>query len=262
MKTMKTKSFSNSSSSLHSCKSIIPKGFSIVEVAIAMAVVTLLLTTFLGIFGPAQANIQRSLNTKDANRMKDALTNELSILRSTDSPLTNSFAKAFKYIGESHAKSTALIIFEYRAEAGADTTTGILPPYSGTSGIQGKDYVVQTAVRSLATPDRDTLKSELAVVQGPVFVIRMTQLVDNDITDTNITLTPWVDGSGDPIVGVTDPDAPGTALAHDTYPKAVVALRAEFFKLNANKYTFIDAGNWDFTNTGNALVEANIAIRR
>jgi type II secretory pathway pseudopilin PulG len=237
------------------------KGFSIVEVAIAMAVVTLLLTTFLGVFGPAQANIQRALSTKDANRMKDALTNEMSILRNTDTSDTSSFAKAFRMISGSHTKATAILMYEYRADAAGNTTNGILPPYTGTGGIQGSDYIIQTAVRTLDV-DATRIQSELAVVEGPVFVVRMTQLVDNDITDSELILTAWAEADGTLKPGITDPDNPSALLTAVTYPKAVVAFRAEFFKLSANKWGFVSSTNWSFTDIGNPVTEANIAIRR
>lgn len=236
------------------------KGFSIVEVAIAMAVVTLLLTTFLGIFGPSQANIQRALSTKDANRLKDALTNEMSIRRSTDAD-TSSFVKAFRMISNSHTKATAVLMYEYRANAQADTTTGILPAYTGTTGVQGSDYIIQTAVRALGA-DTATITSELAAVEGPVFVVRMTQLVDNDIADGQLILSAWAEADGTLKPGITDPENPSAILTAVTYPKAVVALRAEFFKLKANKLGFVTSTNWDFPSLGNPVSEANIAIRR
>lgn len=236
------------------------KGFSIVEVAIAMAVVTLLLTTFLGVFGPAQKNIERALSTKDANRMKDALSNEMSILRTTDSD-TSSFNKAFRMIGNSHTKASAILMYQYRASPTDTDDDGILPPYTTTGGIQGKDYIIQTAVRALDV-DATTIEAELDVVDGPVFVVRMTQLVDTDTTDSELILAAWTDASGDLVEGITDPDDPGTQLTAANYPKAVIAFRAEFFKLGANRYGFVSSTNWDFEKLGNAVTEANMAIRR
>jgi hypothetical protein len=238
------------------------KGFSIVEVAIAMGVVTLLLTTFLGVFGPAQKNIQRALSTKDASRMKDTLSNEMSILRSTDTD-ASSFAKAFRMISSSHAKVTAVLMYQYRADPEDTDNDGILPAFTGTDGIQGKDYIIQTAVRTLGVSEGsdDDIKDELKVVDGPVFVVRMTQLV-KDTSDSSagkLVLT----ARESPAAGITDPDTPGADITDPAlYPKAVIAFRAEFFQLSANKFGFINSNNWDFDRVGNAVTEVNMAIRR
>jgi len=232
------------------------KGFSIVEVAIAMGVVTLLLTTFLGVFGPAQKNIQRALSTKDANRLKDALSNEMSILRSSDTAYTSSFDKAFKMIEKSHDSTKGVLMYQYKAIPLDDDNDGILPPFTGDDGIQGKDYIIQTAVRTLGVDD-DKIEAELApkVVDGPVFVVRMSQLIKDTANSAALTAR---DSSG-----ITDPDTPGSDITDSAmFPKAVIAFRAEFFKLSANKFGFVSSDNWDFDAVGNAVTEVNMAIRR
>ncbi len=246
----------------------IRKGFSIVEVAIAMGVVTLLLTTFLGVFGPAQKNIQRALSTKDANRMKDTLSKEMSILRSSDS-YTNSFEKAFRMIEGSHDSTKAVLMYQYKANPVDDDNDGILPAYTGTDGIQGRDYIIQTAVRTLGVDDTK-INAELSaeVVDGVVFAVRMTQLVkDPDSTDAKLILSAWNNGqTGESFElkqGITNPDEPGVPITNPAdFPKAVVAFRAEFFRLKSNNAQYISSGAWNFENIGNAVTEVNMAVRR
>jgi|TARA_B110000879_G_scaffold77397_1_gene107736 hypothetical protein len=234
------------------------KGFSIVEVAIAMGVVTLLLTTFLGVFGPAQKNIQRALSTKDASRMKDTLSNEMSILRSSDTAFTSSFEKAFRMIESSHDKASAVLMYQYRANPSDTNDDGILPAYVGVNGIQGRDYIIQTAVRTLGVDDTK-IKAELQVVDGPVFVVRMTQLIKDTAASTAGKLVLTARSTS----GITDPDNPGAEITDPAlYPKAVIAFSAEFFKISANKFGFINSDNWNFDKVGNALTEVNMAIRR
>jgi hypothetical protein len=234
------------------------KGFSIVEVAIAMGVVTLLLTTFLGVFGPAQKNIQRALSTKDASRMKDTLSNEMSILRSSDTAFTSSFEKAFRMIESSHDKTSAVLMYQYRANPVDTDDDGILPAYDGVDGIQGRDYIIQTAVRTLGVDDTK-IEAELQVVEGSVFVVRMTQLIKDTAASTAGKLVLTARSTS----GITDPDNPGADITDPAlYPKAVIAFSAEFFKISANKFGFINSDNWDFDKVGNALTEVNMAIRR
>lgn len=252
---MKLTNFQTDSAS----KNKIRRGFSIVEVAIAMGVVTLLLTTFLGVFGPAQQNITRALSSKDANRMKDALINEMSILRASDTSYNSSFDKAFKMLERSHDSRQAVLMYQYKAKPEDDDNDGILPAFAGTGGIQGRDYIIQTAVRSVGVDDVK-LQSELAAesVDGSVFVVRMTQLVrDPSSSDTNLILSPR-DTSG-----ITDPNNPGPDItAAENYPDAVIAFRAEFFRLKSNNFNYITSGAWNFENIGNSVSEINMAIRR
>jgi type II secretory pathway pseudopilin PulG len=257
------------------------KGFSLVEVAIAMGVVTLLLTTFLGVFGPAQKNIQRALSTKDANRMKDTLSNEMSILRPTEyaattSTTTNvyssSFDKAFYMISGSHDGSddppAAVLIYQYKAVPVDDDDDGILPPFttdtSGVSqtnideGVQGRNYIVQTAVRVVGKDD-DRIEDELHpdAVVGSVFVVRMSQLVkSSSSTATKLILEANSTGT------IVNPETGDAVAGPDAYPKAVIAFKAEFFRLKSNNYQYISSGSWNFETIGNAVTEVNMAIRR
>jgi len=142
-----------------------PKGFSIVEVAVAMGVVTLMLTTFLGIFGPAQKTVQRALSTRDASAMKDALSNELAILSQHQIDSLNvetSFEKAVQYITESHEEDTAVLVYRYKAVPESDTNQdGILEAFSDTDGIPGRDFIVQTAVRKIDIDNVEFMQDEL-----------------------------------------------------------------------------------------------------
>jgi len=234
-----------------------PKGFSIVEVAVAMGVVTLMLTTFLGIFGPAQKSVQRALSTKDANALKDALNNEMAVLREADRTalsVDTSFGKAVNYIIESHDETSAILIYRYKAEPIDDDTDGILPAFTGTDGIPGRDYVVQTAVRKIGIDDA-RIEDELdpQSVDGPVFVVTMTQLI-NDGTGGDLTLS-------DNVSALRDPES-GAEVSTEDYDDAVIAFRADFYQLPSNSYNFVDSGNWDFDSVGAPVVSVNIASRR
>ena len=66
------------------------KGFSLVEVVIAIGIVAMLLTTFMAVFGPAQKNINKALGSADANRLVHTLENEMAILRPGEEAAYNS----------------------------------------------------------------------------------------------------------------------------------------------------------------------------
>ena len=235
------------------------RGFSIVEVAVAMGVVTLMLTTFLGIFGPAQKTVQRSLSTKDASAMKDALNNEFSILREQekiDLEVTTAFGKAVNFITESHNLDTTVLVYRYKAEPVDPDNDGILPAYTEIGGIPGQDYVVQTAVRKFRIGEdlNPLVASELAVesVDGPVFVVRMTQLLNN--TGSDLILSTQLDQ-------LLDPDD-HNIVSVATYDDAVIAFRADFYQLPSNALGFVNSNSWNFDTIGSPVVSANIASRR
>ena len=235
------------------------RGFSIVEVAVAMGVVTLMLTTFLGIFGPAQKTVQRSLSTKDASAMKDALNNEFSILREQekiDLEVTTAFGKAVNFITESHNLDTTVLVYRYKAEPVDPDNDGILPAYTEIGGIPGQDYVVQTAVRKFRIGEdlNPLVASELAVesVDGPVFVVRMTQLLNN--TNSDLILSTQLDQ-------LLDPDD-HNIVSVATYDDAVIAFRADFYQLPSNALGFVNSNSWNFDTIGSPVVSANIASRR
>ncbi len=56
-------------------------GFTLVEVAIAMGMVAVMISSFMVVFGPALQGIDKSLSAKEADRLTNALELELSVLR-------------------------------------------------------------------------------------------------------------------------------------------------------------------------------------
>ena len=55
-------------------------GFTLMETLLAIAVVAVLLSSFLAVFGPATSGIRQSISAQDADRLASALEHELSIL--------------------------------------------------------------------------------------------------------------------------------------------------------------------------------------
>ncbi|GAA5494843.1 hypothetical protein Rhal01_01007 [Rubritalea halochordaticola] len=239
------------------------KGFSLVEVVIAMGIVAILLTTFFAVFTPAQRNIQRSLGIKDANRMASALENEMAVLRpgGESSNYSSAFDKAFEWIKNSNSPDTAVLVYQYTAvpsQSDAQMNPDGTPQAYNTArerGVPGKDYITFTAVRSLKDSSARTLiEQELVpgVVTGGVYVVRMTQLVPKE--DGSLGL-----GSEGQIV---DPDTESGVGTSDDYQQAYVAFQADFFRLKSNQAGYVLGGSWNFDNLGKAVASRNMAVRR
>ena len=234
------------------------KGFSLVEVIIAIGIVALLLTGFLGVFGSAQKSINRSLGVKEANMLKDALETEMSTYRSTEvGTYDNSFHKAFDMIKNSNSQAEAILVYQYKAEPEDNDDDGILPPFTGSDGIQGSSYLTQIAVRKNGQDDA-IMTDEITntTVVGNVYAVRMTQLITN-ISSGDLELSTnngeiWHD------VGGTNEEA----VDHEAYSKAVITFQAEFFRIPSNSYGYIKNGSWSFSSLGNPVAVINMAVRR
>ena len=218
-----------------------------------MGIVTLLLTTFLGVFGPAQNNIQRAIGAQDISRMKDALSTEMSIYRSSEQMnYDNSFDKAFEMLKGSSDPNMAILVYQYKALLQDTDDDGILPPYTGDNGVQGRDFIIQTAVRRLDV-DSSKIEEEIAPssIEGAVYVVAMTQLVE-DNGSLNL-------GAAAEIV---NPDGGGEAENSTDYLSAVLTFKADFYRLRVNKFEYVAGGAWDFSNIGGVLTSINMAVRR
>ena len=230
-------------------------GFTLMETLLAIAVVAVLLTSFLAVFGPATSSIRRAISVQDADRLASALEHELSTLRENEtSDFDTSFEKAFEWIDSSGTLSDAVILFNYRGDP-AQITSGSLDPYNDDEslGSPGQDYIVQSAVRRLSSST--DLEEFLEAVEGRSFVVRMTQLVANE----NGGLEPSTSG-------IVNSDG-STASDSDSFEEGVIAFQAEFYLLPANNSTYINGplaqGGSDFEDIlGNPLFTRNMAVRR
>ena len=245
-------------------------GFSLVEVVIAIGIVAVLLTTFMSVFGPSQQKIAKALSIADANRLVSTLESELATLRPTDKSDyvasgsgASAFEKAFQWIKESHNPGSAVLVYQYQALPDSENADGSLKAaaskmVSDDSSLPGVDFITQTVARRLDKAPSNTLQSELVpgVVEGRVYVVRMTQLVRKngamELGDAGRIMNPSESGDG------TGSEASSTA----NYDEAYVAFRAEFFELNNNLYSYVTGGAWTFDKLGAPVVTQNIAIRR
>ncbi|MBK1833256.1 type II secretion system protein [Roseibacillus ishigakijimensis] len=231
-------------------------GFTLMETLLAIAVVAVLLTTFLAVFGPATSGISRAISVQDADRLASALEKELSTLREDETgQYQTAFDKAFEWISSSGSLDSAVILFNYRGDT-AQITDGRLEPYTNTQGSPGQDYLVQSAVRRLGGGDSD-LEQLMEAVEGKVFVVRMRQLV----RDADGGLVAAEAGEG--LVS-----AEGNSASNaDSFEDAVIPFQADFYQLPANSYQYVSGplskGGSDFEGTlGSPLFSRSMAVRR
>jgi len=237
------------------------KGFSLVEVVVALGIVGLLLTGFIGVFGSAQRNISRAISVKEANILKDALETEMSLLRTTDTDFTTSFQKAFEMIVDSSDASATTLVYQYKADPSSDAESGILPVYNAEGGLAGQDFITQVAVRKLgASGTASLLAEELQpnVVEGNVYAVKMRQLFPSE-TDFNIL---ELQEESDSLAFFTPDLTKDTTSSSDSFTDANVTFQAEFFQIPSNSASFVTGGTWDFDTMGAPVARINAAIRR
>ena len=76
-------------------------GFTLVEVAIAMGMMAVMISSFMVVFGPSIKGIDKSLSAKEADRLTNALELELSVLRNGDDPTRHAQALKRPFCGSS-----------------------------------------------------------------------------------------------------------------------------------------------------------------
>jgi prepilin-type N-terminal cleavage/methylation domain-containing protein len=246
------------------------KGFSLVEVMIAIGIVAILLTTFMTVFGPAQQSINRSIGISDANRLVATLENEMAILRTGEETKyqdgdgnASAFEKAFQWIKDSDQKTDAIIVYQYLAypnEVNKDNTLEAITTKDaqGDSFLPGKDYITQTVARRLSHDPDGQIPKELTpgVVSGNVYVARFTQLVKNATTG-GLEL-----GTEGEIVSIDEKGAEKKASNSTNYEEAYITAQVEFFQLPTNIAGYVTGGAWDFSSLGAPVAVQNIAVRR
>lgn len=230
------------------------KGFSLVEVVIAIGIVAILLSTFMAVFTPAQKNIKQALSVRDVNRMASTLEKEMSDYHSHEvNEYTSAFDKAYLWIKDSSSSSAdnyppvPVFVYQYKAMMNQeDPNNGRLLPYDpSVGGIAGKDFITKTVARRKGDP---SLKAELAagVVTGPVYVVRMTQLLQTEEGLEVSTNPGTIEGGAD----------------SKTYEDAQISFQAEFFRLKANQYSYVNGNKWDFKKLSRPVATHNMAVRR
>lgn len=223
-------------------------GFTLAETVIAIGILAALITVFFAVFALATQGVRRAISVQDADRLAFALEQELTTLRGSDGVSTG-FDKAFNWIESGNqGADVVVVVYQYRGDARAATRAdGTLTPFTGSGGVAGQDFVVQTVARRNNDP---FLTADLDALVGRVFGVAMTQLVFED--GELVRGTPGE---------IHDPKNGGRVQQPDAYPEAVIAFTAEFFALQTSAADFI-RDQLDLSTLDRPIFTRNIAVRR
>ncbi len=170
------------------------KGFTLTEVVLAIGVVAVLIVVFMAMFIPARRTVQSALTIRQADSIIQAFTAELSQLRNTErasasatksnkSRYVSTFDKAFYWMQNTATPSITILVYTYRADLTKEPRRdGTLQPwYEADQSIPGKNTAVVTGGCLADNKDR---YNDFKALVGPVFAVRMTQLVVERVTDS------------------------------------------------------------------------------
>lgn len=161
-------------------------GFTLVETVLAIGVVGVLLAVFVAMFYPARTIVQAALTVQEADRVVNALTNELEVVRkperatsgariSTANRYVSSFDKAFYWMRNTATPATTILIYSYRGDLSKplrdDGTFAVL---ENNTYVPGQDSVLITTACLATNQDR---WEDLKYSEGPIFAVKMTQFV-------------------------------------------------------------------------------------
>jgi len=222
------------------------RGFSLMEVVIAIGVLAILLSAFLAIFAPAAEGIRRSISAQAADRLAYALEEELVNLRDDGDVYSSGFDKAFQWILGSNQADNLLIVYQYRGDPDSLRSDGTMEPFTGR-GVSGIDFIIQPMIRQRSDA---ALEEDFEALEGRVFVARLTQLVHGSSGELE-------KGSGDQIVSAGG----GAASDSASYSDAMIAFAADFYRVRNSSYGYV-ANQLELEDLRNPVFTRNLAVRR
>jgi len=248
------------------------RGFTIVEIVVAIGLVALLLSAVLGLMGISAFKIDKALSKKDGQRMAAAISVELNnvsgadIESDIDIPSRLKFSSPLQKVGvwkeASDTVEEAIIVYNYAVHPVLrDAAASVDPPVEGGSiddgtyapfnlraepdAIAGIDYFVITVARRLSDGDQ-TIGSETGYFQdaansaivGNVFLVKIREYLDSTASGgvTNALELARADTYGEIIVDINPEVDTDTGRRYEIQPGSdgLVNLQIELYKLPTN----------------------------
>ncbi len=239
------------------------RGFTLMETLLAVALVGVLLSIFLTVFLPARGMVRQALTRQESERITGILRTELATLRADETASASQnksslgkyltpFDKSFYWMLRSKTPSSSVVIFSYRADTSKpQRPDGTFPAVPAAKAIPG----VNSQLVTVACPMDDTLhRKDIRDAVGPVFLVRMTQLIPQNNGEFRLSKSPGtIEGGSAPesyVSSENDKDGWG----------GVVFFRADFFLMSPPDPARYRGKPW--SKLGRPLFSANLSFRR
>lgn len=239
------------------------RGFTLMETLLAIALVGTLLSIFLTVFVPARGMVQQALTRQEAERITGILRAELSVLHanemapasatsSSEGSYLSPFDKAFFWFRKSAKPSSSVVIFSYRADTSKNPRAdGSFPAIPAAKSVPGGSAQLMT----MACPmDSKLHKDDIPNAVGPVFLVRMTQLVPGKSGEYKLAKAPGV------IAEASSPDRYVSRYDDEKAWGGVVFYRADFFLMSPPNPARYKGKSWN--QLGRPLFSANLSFHR
>ncbi len=239
-------------------------GFTLMETLLAVALVGVLVSIFLTVFVPARGMVQQALTKQEAERITGILRAEMGTIRpherasvnsktSSDGKYLTPFDKGFYWLMKSKSPSTAIVIFSYRADTSKPVQAdGTFPAIKAARAVPGQNSQLVT----IACPMNDGLhKNDIKEAVGPVFVVKMSQLVDKNNGTFELSTAPGtIAQAGKPEDYYSSGDGKGPSYG------GAVFYRADFYLMSPPNPARYRGRNWK--RMGRPLFSANMSFHR
>ncbi len=238
-------------------------GFTLMETLLAVALVGVLVSIFLTVFLPARGMVRQALTRQESERITGILRAEMGILRADEMASSSQkrssigkyltpFDKSFFWLLNSKNPATSVVIFSYRADTSRpprpDGTYPSVPPAKSIPGVNSQ-------LMTVACPMDDAVhRRDIKDAVGPVFLVRMTQLIPQGNGEFKQAPRPGViDGANSPAEYVSNENT------REAWGGAVF-FRADFFLMTPPDPARYRGKAW--AKLGRPLFSANLSFRR
>lgn len=237
-------------------------GFTLMETLLAVALVGLLVSIFLTVFVPARGMVQQALTKQESERITGILRAELATLhpheqakesdkRSSANKYLSTFDKGFYWLLKSKRPNSSIVIFSYRADtAKSPRQDGSYPPVPANRAVPSKNSQLVT----IACPMNDPIhKNDIKDAVGPVFIVKMTQLLSGNNGEYKLSGQPGV------IKGASSPENYFSERENDSWGGAIF-YRADFYLMSPPNPARYRSRSW--AKMGRPLFSSNLSFRR